>query len=220
MVWMESITTLIKKIRIRDDDVLVDSRGRKGKEFARFRGFHNTVCIDPRYFIHVPAILVTEIQQFPDCIEYIKNETAKGLMEPEIHGLQHKDYALLTTASIVEELTECKQWIQNNLNWTPTLWYSPHGAGADPDGARLRVAAEEVGLTLVTCENMINPSSLVRDVRAVKGRDLETGLKIVIPPTMTVDQLLAKWQGKEILRHWWEGVGALTESIKFFKENL
>ena len=219
MVWMESTTTLINKIRIRDDDVLVDSRGRAGGEFQRFKGFHNMVCMDTRHFIHVPAILVTEIQSFPECIEYVRYETANGRMEPEVHGLHHKDYATLTASTIVEELTEAKQWIQKNLGWTPTIWYSPHGAGADARGAHLKLAAEEAGLTLVTCENMIKPSALVYDVRAVKGRDRETGTQVV-SPTMTLDELLLKWQGKEILRHWWEGMGALTESIKFFKDNV
>jgi hypothetical protein len=219
--WTESIETLINfnKIRIRDDDVLVGSRGRTGKEFERFRGFHNAVCQDTRNFIHIPAILVTEIQMFPDCIEYVKAETAAGRMEPEIHGLHHKDYANLSMSEVYEELVEARDWCAKTFNWQPTLWYSPHGAGADKRGAHLKVAAEEAGLTLVTCEGMIKPSALVFDVRAVSGRDKNTGL-IPMPSSMTKAQLLQKWEGKEILRHWWEGHGALTESVKWFKENL
>lgn len=207
------------KIRIRDDDVLITSRGRAGNEFNRFKGFHNMVCLDVRHFIHVPAILITEIQEFPECIAYIKAETAAGRMLPEVHGLHHKDYANLTSAQIVEELIEAKAWIRNELDYEPTVWYSPHGAGADQRGAHLQDAALSVGLTLVTCENMIRPSRLVYDVRSVAGRDRETGQKQV-DPTMTKEQLLAKWEGKEILRHWWEGMGALTESVSWFRDNI
>ena len=208
-----------KKIRIRDDDVLVESSGRRGTEFARFKGFHNIVCLDERHFIHVPAILVTEIQAFPECIDFIRYETANGKMEPEVHGLHHIDYAALSMDEVTAHLIEAKQWIKDNLRWEPTIWYSPHGAGADVRGAHLSVAAHDAGLKLITCEKMIKPSALVYDVRAVKGTDKETGLHPATP-TMRLDELLIKWEGKEILRHWWEGIGALTESIKFFKENV
>ena len=207
------------KIRIRDDDVLITSRGRAGNEFGRFVGFHKMVCLDQRHFIHVPAILVKEIQEFPECIDFIRDETAEGRMLPEIHGWEHKDYANLSMEQIVEELLVSKKFIQEAFNYLPTVWYSPHGAGADARGSHLRIAAEECGLTLVTCEGMIKPSALVYDVRSVDGRDRETG-QIPMKPSMTKEQLLAKWEGKEILRHWWEGMGALTESIKWFKENV
>lgn len=208
---------MYNKIRIRDDDVLVTSSGRKGKEFERFRGFHNTVCSDLVHFVHIPAILVTEIQQFPDCIEYIKAETAAGRMEPEVHGLHHVDYAALPIAEVVDQLLEAKAWIHNQFNWLPTKWYSPHGAGADARGAHLKTAALSAGLELITCNPLIKPSALVYDVRAAKGTDKETGLTVIGPPTMSTQELLDKWEGREILRHWWEGHGALTEAITFFK---
>lgn len=212
--------TNFNKIRIRNDDVLVDSSGRhKGKEVGRFRGFHKLVCQDLRHFIHVPAILVKEIQEFPDCIEYIKAETAAGRMLPEIHGWEHKDYAALTPEAIVIEISAAKGFIQDQFNYTPKFWYSPHGAGADVRGAHLKWAAEELGLTLVTCENIIKPSVLAEDVRAVAGLDRRTG-KIPMPQTMTKEQLLAKWEGKEIFRHWWEGVGALNEGVVWFRDNM
>ena len=210
---------MVNKIRIRDDDVLVGSRGRSGKEFDRFRGFHNMVLMDPRHFIHVPAILVREIQSFPECVEYVKQETAAGRMLPEIHGWEHKDYAPLTTEEIVDELTKAKRFIQDTFNYTSTVWYSPHGAGADARGAHLKWAAEECGLILVTCERIVKPSALVYDVRAVAGKDRETGT-IAMPQTMTKEQLLAKWEGREIFRHWWEGMGALTESVTWFRDNV
>jgi len=195
-----------KRIRIRNDDVLVHSSGFDGREFKRFKGFHEVVCQDTEHFMHVPAILATEIQEFPECIEFIKIETAGRRMFPEIHGWQHKDYAKLSSAEVTNELLLAKQFVQDTFKCFPTIWYSPHGAGADHAGAHLTEAALAAGLTLVTCVNRILPARIVEDVRAVKAG------------TSTVEQLASKWAGKEILRHWWEGLGALDESIKFFKE--
>ena len=206
-----------RRIRIRDDDILVSSSSFPGKEFDRFRGFHNTVKEDPKHFVHVLAILATEIQAFPECIDYIREETAAGHMYPEVHGLHHIDYASLPYNEVVTQLTEAKQFIINEFNYVPTLWYSPWGAGADERGAHLRQAALDAGLNLVTCEGMIEPSAMLYDVRAVKGLDRETGSR-VITPTMTKEFLLKKWEGKEILRHWWSSVGQLNEIIKHCKD--
>lgn len=196
------------KIRIRDDDVLVDSSKFPGQSFGRFKGFHNMILEDPVHFEHVLAVLVTEIQAFPDCIDYIRAETAAGRMRPEVHGLHHIDYAGLSFSECAMQLSVAKVWIRDHLGHDPTVWYSPWGAGADARGAHLAQAAASIGLTLVTCEDMIKPSQLVTDVRLVKDG------------SMTKEALLAKWEGKEILRHWWEGSGALMESIQFFKDTF
>ena len=195
------------RIRIRDDDVLVTSSSFRGKEFARFRGFHNMVMEDPKHFVHVLAILATEIQEFPECIDYIREETAAGNMYPEVHGLHHVDYAALSYAEVVRQLTEAKAFVSHTFNYTPVVWYSPWGAGADSRGAHLRPAALEAGLNLVTCVGMIQPSKLVNEIRALPDS-----------PEARTD-LIKAWEGKEILRHWWEGSGALMESIQFFKAN-
>jgi hypothetical protein len=177
------------------------------------------VCLDTRHFIHVPAILAREIQEFPECVEYVKAETAAGRMLPEIHGWEHKDYASLAISEIIVELHRAKDYVQRTFDYNATVWYTPHGAGADHRGAHLRDAAYECGLTLVTCEKIIKPSALVFDVRAVEGRDKSTG-QIPMPQTMTKEELLAKWEGREIFRHWWEGMGALTESVTWFRDNV
>jgi len=195
------------RIRIRDDDVLVTSSSFRGKEFDRFRGFHNMVTEDPKHFIHVLAVLATEIQEFPECIAYIKEETAKGTMQPEVHGLHHIDYAGLPYAVVVSQLREAKDFIVSSFNYVPTIWYSPWGAGADARGEHLRPAALEAGLNLVTCVGMIQPSKLVHEIRALADTPEDKA------------NLIMAWEGKEILRHWWEGSGALMESIQFFKAN-
>ena len=199
---------MYQKIRIRNDDVLVHSRSFSGREFGRFKGFHNIIQMDPRHFEHVVAILTTEIQDFPECIEYIKTETAAGRIFPEVHGLRHIDYAALSYNEVVEELRTAVSSIENMFSYRPSKWYSPWGAGADKRGAHLASAAKAAGLTLVTCVGVIQPSALVADVRAVRAGNMD---KL---------DLYAKWEGKEILRHWWEGSGALHESIEFFKESF
>ena len=199
--------TNYRRIRIRDDDVLVTSSSFRGKEFERFRGFHNMVKEEPKHFVHVLAILATEIQEFPECIDYIREETALGNMYPEVHGLHHIDYAGLSYAEVVRQLTEAKAFVTRTFAYTPTVWYSPWGAGADLRGSHLRPAALEAGLNLVTCVGMIQPSKLVHEIRD-------------LPDTPEAKAALIKaWEGKEILRHWWEGSGALMESIQFFKAN-
>lgn len=193
-----------KKIRIRNDDVLVHSSRFDGREFSRFKGYHEIICQDLEHFEHVPAILTTEIQDFPECITYIKSETACGRMTPEVHGLHHIDYAKLSHDEVVDQLYEAKNFIIEKFNHTPTVWYSPWGAGEDKNGSHLRGAAMAVGLNLVTCANIIAPSRMLADVRAAKK-----GL-------LTKQQVLDIWEGREILRHWWSGVGALNEIIAFF----
>lgn len=194
------------KIRIRDDDVLISSKGFAGREFARFKGFHNVVLQDPKHFIHVGAILTTEIQEFPECIEFIKQETAAGRFLPETHGLKHIDYANLSFDEIGEHLNICRKFIQDNFNYNPTIFYSPWGAGADARGAHIRPAAAAVGFQLVTCEHMIHPHRLVEDVNLAKeGKVLSSSL-------------LTKWEGKEILRHWWEGANSISTSTLYFKD--
>src|SRR3972149_905580 len=60
-------TVPFQKIRIRDDDVLVPSR-QWPDSVKRFKGFHNIITQDPKHFLHVATILVTEIQQFPEIL--------------------------------------------------------------------------------------------------------------------------------------------------------
>ena len=80
-------------IYLRDDDVLVSSSSSQG--LKRFKQIHNWVAEVPG-ILHIPTILVTEIQQFPEGIEFVREETAKGKMRPELHGLEHIDYNKLS----------------------------------------------------------------------------------------------------------------------------
>lgn len=171
------------KIRVRDDDVLIGSSS-WDNSLGRFQQVHNW-CLRSPLVIHVPSILVTEIQQFPEAIEYIKAETKRNKMEPQIHGLSHIDYAKLPIEEVKEHLKICKDWINNNMDYLPTKWYTPWGANA----AHLYDAAQEEHLELIDCSNLLKLNGRFGVIQALKeGHD-------------PIRFLL----GKEIFMHWWEG---------------
>lgn len=183
----------MNKIRIRDDDVLIHS-SQWPDPFKRFRGFHGVVCQDTEHFIHVPAILATEIRAFPEAIEFIQKETTAGRMEPQIHGLKHIDYGALSFNEVMDHLDECFQFFRDHELPKPTLWYTPWGASQE----HLHEAAFARGLRLVDTSGIIHPGL---------ARDLLNRLKNV-----------EQWEGREIFRHWWESVGALDEFVKTYKQ--
>src|SRR5262245_43134621 len=136
-------------LRIRDDDILVRSSS-WSDPVARFKQIHEWIRPHVGQVIHVPAILVSEIQEFPDCIEYIKENVANGTMETQIHGYQHIEYSRLGlpfdrlpargavdyTIFSQEELhahfqavrlhlAEAKEWVVNTFECNPSIWYTP-----------------------------------------------------------------------------------------------
>ncbi len=186
-------------IRIRDDDVLLSSSS-YSNELGRLKQIHDWICEVPETFIHVPAILVTEIQEFPEAIEYIRQETAEGRMLPEIHGWSHKDYASLSSAEIVLELRDCKEYIRKEFNHTATKFYTPWGAGADERGKHIRGAAAAVGLEMVTCAK----------INKMAGR---FGVVRQLMDGHSLDYL----DGDEIFMHWWEGGSRLKRIVEVAK---
>jgi len=131
-------------IYLRDDDVLVSSSSKN--EFARFKQIHEWTVGIPN-LIHVPTILVTEIQGYPECIEYIKEETAQRRMQPEFHGMSHIDYKKLSKREIRNHLMQGRDFIRQQFNWEPTLWATPWGA----ESIYLKEAAEEQDFILQNC---------------------------------------------------------------------
>jgi peptidoglycan/xylan/chitin deacetylase (PgdA/CDA1 family) len=186
-------------IGIRDDDVLLSSKS-TDKPLTKFKMVHEWICEVPETLIHVPTILVTEIQEFPDAIEFIRQETAEGRMTPEVHGLEHIDYAALEHDEIVNHLEYCRGWIKKNLGCDVTRFYTPWGAGADPRGAHIRPAAEAAGLEMVTCE----------DIHKMQGR---YGVIQELKDGNTLNYL----EGKEIFLHWWENVTRLKRIVEVIK---
>lgn len=187
------------RIRIRDDDVLVGSSS-TNDPLKKFQMVHEWICEVPDTFIHVPTILVTEIQEFPEAIEYVRQETAEGRMIPEIHGLEHINYADLEEDEIVNHLEYCKEWIRKNLGREPTRFMSPWGAGADSKGEHIHTAANKVGIEVVTCENLTKLKGRYGVVQELKdGRNI------------------SYLDGGEIFIHWWESPGRLRRVIDVIK---
>lgn len=186
-------------IRVRDDDVLLSSSS-YSDELGRLKQIHDWICEVPDTLIHVPTILVTEIQEFPEAIEYIRKETTEGRMLPEIHGLSHKDYASLTSVEIVFELTQCKEFIHRQFDYKATKFYTPWGAGADERGKHIKGAAASVGLDLVTCESITKLQGRFGVCQELRdGRDL------------------SYLDGGEIFMHWWEGGSRLKRVVEVAK---
>jgi hypothetical protein len=186
-------------IGVRDDDVLLSSKS-TDKPLTKFKMVHEWICEVPDTLIHVPTILVTEIQEFPDAIEFIRQETAEGRMVPEIHGLEHIDYADLEEDEIANHLEYCKGWIRKRLGYEPTRFYTPWGAGADDRGRHIHWAAHRVGLSVVTCEN----------IHKMQGR---YGVIQELKDGNTLNYL----EGKEIFLHWWENVTRLKRIVEVIK---
>jgi peptidoglycan/xylan/chitin deacetylase (PgdA/CDA1 family) len=186
-------------IRVRDDDVLIGSSGVKD-ELARFKMVHEWICEVPDTLIHVPTILVTEIQKFPEAIDYVQEETEQGRMLPEIHGLSHKDYASLSTDEIQCDMEYCRDWIYKQFGHKPTKFYSPWGAGADERGAHIGPACAEMDIELVTCEFINKMNGRYGVIQQLKdGRDLS-------------------YLGtQEIFLHWWESMARLKRIVEVAK---
>ncbi len=186
-------------IGVRDDDVLIGTKS-TNNPLKKFQMVHEWICEVPEKLIHVPTILVTEIQEFPEAIKFIRQETAEGRMVPEIHGLEHIDYAALEHDEIVNQLEYCRGWIKKNLGCDVTRFYTPWGAGFDERGAHIRPATESIGLELVTCE----------DIHKMNGR---YGVIQELKDGNTIDYL----DDKEIFLHWWENVTRLKRIVEVIK---
>lgn len=176
-------------IRVRDDDVLLRSRGWPEPN-KRFIAVHEKILKGNGKFIHVPTILCKTIQEWPHIIEYIKDETTAKRMMPELHGWEHIDYInQLSLEEAKGNLLRCKDWMHENLGIVPKRWYTPWG-GCNPQFIEM---AASIDLELISCVNVYPP-----------GRVLNEGL-------LTYDVLAQK----EIFVHWWQGMGKLEDIIGY-----
>jgi peptidoglycan/xylan/chitin deacetylase (PgdA/CDA1 family) len=177
-------------IYIRDDDVMVDSSSHDDV-VGRFRGVHSIIV--KAGAMHRPGILIAEIQRFPEAIEFVKLETAAGRMEPQFHGLRHVDYGKLTHDQIRDHLQIGQMVFE--LWGLPrfTRFYTPWGASAD----FIQQACEAEDVVMVDCDKDYHPATNVR-------RDPDASYE--------------KYKGKEIMIHWWEGLGKLTDALEKTKK--
>ena len=119
-------------IRIRIDDVMWHSSAFTNERAEnRFKQIHRWICQQPDSMIHIPTILVTEIQDFPNIIELVRQETLEGTMSPQLHGYEHISYGELDQDVIEDHLDKSMVWFGENLGIEPSIWATPWGGTSD-----------------------------------------------------------------------------------------
>lgn len=196
------------KLWIRNDDILVHSKQHAAREFSRFKYQHELICTSELLW-HTPAILTTEIQDFPECIQYVKEEAAAGRMNPQLHGLNHIDYASLPKQHCKADLQQAIEWMQVNLNVTPTHWYTPFGAGADERGKHLKDIAASLDMKLVAVSNGHNE---IRNVSATK--EISCIINELRDGKSFVDIMK---ENAATLIHWWQSGSKLERLVECAK---
>lgn len=167
------------KLYVRDDDVLISSSGFTNV-VTRLKQVQSWFAQDFTKLVHVPNILVSEIQEFPEAIEFVREETRLGHMEPQLHGFRHIDYAKLPINEIRDHLSRSKDWMTENLGVTPTKFYTPWGANAP----HIFAAAAQESMTVVDCSAIEKPGQILTALRR--------------------DYPLEYMEGKEVFFHWWQ----------------
>lgn len=184
-------------IRVRDDDVL----GPEGKPptwkeaLGRFKQIHSWIQ-ECDAFVHVPAVVVADLCQSTETIEYMQEEVKKGKMIIEIHGWLHIDYGKLSKEEIKTHIDLCQNWIYKTFDYEPQIWYTPWGASQP----HLHKCADDMGLKLVDCSN----------INKLEG---EFGMCRRLMDGESIDFL----DGTEIFMHWWTGGARLLRVIKAVK---
>ena len=114
-------------IFVRDDDVLVPSSINSEEKFIEI----HKIIASCSYLMHLPAILVSEINCFPKVINFIKEEYKKGKLIPELHGYEHKDYGVLSKEQIREDLNKSFEWFNLCFGITPKRWHLPFSSNSE-----------------------------------------------------------------------------------------
>lgn len=167
-------------IYLRDDDVLVPSKS-YDDPFKRFRQLHEW-ALHSKKLMHVPTLIISQLEEFPECVEYIRAETLAGRMQPELHGMFHVDYAKLSPQHVREHLAESIEWMEQHVGRSPEIWYTPWGQYT-PD---LILAAQQYGLQL-------------------RGVDREWALGKVTGRLREGRLTLADLEERDLFFHWWAG---------------
>jgi len=181
-------------LRIRDDDVLVHSSGFKDVS-TRFKQYHSWFAPVYGKVVHVANILCFDIQDFPEFIEFIKEEFKLGHLEPQIHGWRHDKYHKMSFVEVVDSLKKCQDWFGKTFNSNASIWYTPWGA-SEP---HLWEAAAIVGLELRDTSNICTPGDMISALRRPEHYSFEELNK------------------KEILSHWWERGRRLERILACYK---
>lgn len=191
-------------IFIRDDDVLLKRKAHKDAE-AEFWNVHN--IIEKYGYMHCPAILCRDLEEFPETIKLIKKKTAEGYMRPELHGSSHIDYAKLSHDELIVDYAYCQQWFMRNLETTFTKHFTPWGAGGRRkdgtpmiNGRLIAPTAASLGIVIKDMYKPIDPRHIIAD------KDLHA------------DELVRKYSSKTLFIHWWYSPEFLDEALGIMKK--
>lgn len=169
-------------IRVRDDDVLVPSSG--GDSFDRFKRVHDLIV--SKNALHVPAILTTEVQQFPEAIQFIRVEYEAGRMEPQWHGMIHVNYGEKSYEIIVREIVASQEFFRDSFGVEFSIFYTPWGA----NGSHIKAACEDNLITMIDCSKLIRCVHVNREPDKFRGKDIE------------------------LMIHWYEGTDRLEAALR------
>jgi peptidoglycan/xylan/chitin deacetylase (PgdA/CDA1 family) len=178
--------------RVRLDDTLWCSSGMAGQEHRKFVKYVKW-CQDAQVECH-PNVIVTELEKFPETIDYLREELAEERISLDLHGWTHGPYQDLSVAEVSEHLEKSLDWFSETFDWIPLRWVTPHGS----DSPEMREAAATHGLPIETCDDP------VIDQKTANG---------ILFRTRSLDFL----EGKIVCAHWWERGVALyhiTQAIK------
>jgi peptidoglycan/xylan/chitin deacetylase (PgdA/CDA1 family) len=104
----------------------------KDRELQKFRKHHQW-CLEAReLFYPTAAILCTEIQQFPEAVDYVRSELDEGRLMIDLHGWEHIDYSPLTQEEIEEHLEKSFEYLLKTFNCLPIRWATPWGSNSEP----------------------------------------------------------------------------------------
>jgi peptidoglycan/xylan/chitin deacetylase (PgdA/CDA1 family) len=195
---------LLGMIYVRDDDVLLKRMAHKDAH-AEFMNVHD--IIEKYGYIHCPAILTKDIEEFPQTIAAIKQKTAEGKMIPQLHGSSHIDYANLTETELVRDYNECQEWFLTHLGVRYTKHYTPWGAGGRRKdgtpmtrGTLIAPTAKSMGIEVVDMYKPLDPRHIIADKE------------------MNCRELWNKYNGRTIFLHWWYSPELLNEALQILKE--
>lgn len=143
----------MQQLRIRIDDVLLKDSSFEGNPEARVRKISRWLNKSSK-ILHVPTILVKDIQSFPSIIDFIVKETYEKRMFPALHGWEHVDYNKLSEAEIAKHLDRSVQWFEKTLGFRPSLWATPWGA----ESSKLSKVASDFGMIVEGVGSCIGPA--------------------------------------------------------------
>jgi peptidoglycan/xylan/chitin deacetylase (PgdA/CDA1 family) len=173
----------LPKIIMRNDDVLGHSSA-YDNPVPRFKKYQRWMLEGLDDFEHMPTIVVTYLEKWPEAIDFIREETAEGRMRPELHGWDHIDYNSMPLGEIREDLDKSLIWMSKNLVVTPKFFYTPWGGAPS---LAVQAACTEFGLTPLGVQNTVSCSGVLR---YVKQHGHISASKV--------------YAGREILTHWWQ----------------